>query len=276
MSNALGAGLNDGWTVGAATRVAVVALVEVFIRASEAGPATFTRHSVSHTVVSTWTKCADPPPAGIVGGLRLGEPERDFAPCRLRRIGAVHQVELRFEAEVAPDGAGRGLLTRVRRAGELPHRRDRPRALHDRRHQRPRRDELQQGPEKRLAIMLGVVTAGQLLANDPHFQRCDGQAFALDAADDLAHQASLDPVGLDQQESPLGHLRRSFSSQCPPQAAGGTSLWGRAPTTSSSARVTAHSVPNQPGTPTAADQSGGPSWPGSSPRLSRRRTSDRT
>jgi hypothetical protein len=42
-SNALSAGLNDGWTVGAASRMAVVALVEVFIRASEAGPATFTR-----------------------------------------------------------------------------------------------------------------------------------------------------------------------------------------------------------------------------------------
>jgi len=60
MSNALGAGLNDGWTVGAASRVAVVALVEVFIRASEAGPATFTRYSVSHTVAATRTKCTDP------------------------------------------------------------------------------------------------------------------------------------------------------------------------------------------------------------------------
>jgi hypothetical protein len=42
--------VNDGWTVGAASRFAVVALVEVFIRASEAGPATFTRYLVSHTV----------------------------------------------------------------------------------------------------------------------------------------------------------------------------------------------------------------------------------
>jgi hypothetical protein len=50
MSNVLGAGLNDGWTVGAASRFAVVALVEVFIRASDASVATFTRFSVSHTV----------------------------------------------------------------------------------------------------------------------------------------------------------------------------------------------------------------------------------
>jgi hypothetical protein len=83
-SNTLSAGLNDGWTVGAASRMAVVALVEVFIRASEAGPATFTRLSVSHTVVSTWNKCADPVPGGVAGGLGLGEPERDLALCRLR------------------------------------------------------------------------------------------------------------------------------------------------------------------------------------------------
>jgi hypothetical protein len=51
--------LNDGWTVGAASRFAVVALVEVFIRASDAGPATFTRFSVSHTVGAPQTKCTD-------------------------------------------------------------------------------------------------------------------------------------------------------------------------------------------------------------------------
>ena len=59
--------------------------------------------------------------------------------------------------------------------------------------------------EKRLAVMLGVVRAGQLVADNAHFQRRDGQAFALDTADDLAYQASLDPIGLDQQECPLTH-----------------------------------------------------------------------
>ena len=83
-SNALSAGLNDGWTVGAASRVAVVAVVEVFIRASEAGPATFTRQSVSHTAMSTWTRSADPVPNGVVGELAVAEPERDLALCRLR------------------------------------------------------------------------------------------------------------------------------------------------------------------------------------------------
>ena len=35
--NQLGAGLNDGWTVGAAPLVAMVAHVEVFIRAAAPG-----------------------------------------------------------------------------------------------------------------------------------------------------------------------------------------------------------------------------------------------
>ena len=76
-SNALSAGLNDGWTVGAASRMAVVALVEVFIRASEAGPASFTRLPVSHIDLPGRTRCADPL-------LSLAEPERDLALCRLR------------------------------------------------------------------------------------------------------------------------------------------------------------------------------------------------
>jgi hypothetical protein len=37
LENHLGAGLNDGWTVGAAPRVAMVALAQVFIRASGTG-----------------------------------------------------------------------------------------------------------------------------------------------------------------------------------------------------------------------------------------------
>src|SRR5271154_515910 len=197
-------------------------LVEVFIRASEAGPATFTRYLVSHTVGAPRNKCTDP-----ASGRR--EPEPDLTLSRLRRIGAVHQVELRFEAEIAADSAGRGLLHRVGCAGQLPHRRDRPWALHDRRHQRSRRDELEQVREERLAVMFGVVLAGQLVADNTHFQRRDGKAFAFDPADDLADQASLYPIGLDQQEGPVSHQRHSSSSLR------SASSWR--------GRVTAHSVP---------------------------------
>ena len=36
-----------------------------------------------------------------------------------------------------------------------------------------------------IAVVLGIVTTGQLVADGPHFQRRDNQAFALDAAQDL-------------------------------------------------------------------------------------------
>ena len=55
--------------------------------------------------------------------LDAGKPERDLAPRRIRRIGSVHQIELRFQPEIAPDGAGRGLLHRVSAPGELANRR---------------------------------------------------------------------------------------------------------------------------------------------------------
>ena len=54
-------------------------------------------------------------------------------------------------------------------------------------------------PKNGLPLVLGVMAAGQLVADGPQFQRRDGQALALDAAEDLAHQAPLDPIGLDQQ-----------------------------------------------------------------------------
>src|ERR1700753_1754414 len=45
--------------------------------------------------------------------LSLVEPESELALRGFRRIGAVHQVVLRFEAEIAADGSRQGLLDRV-------------------------------------------------------------------------------------------------------------------------------------------------------------------
>ncbi|COY17944.1 Uncharacterised protein [Mycobacterium tuberculosis] len=53
--------------------------------------------------------------------------------------------------------------------------------------------------------MFGVVLAGQLRADGPELQRSDGEAFALDAADDLADQLPFDAIRLDQYQSPFGH-----------------------------------------------------------------------
>ena len=105
--NTLGAGLNDGWTVGAASRSRWSRLSKSsFGRPStQAGPATFTRYQYPIPSGPLGPSAADP--------LQPGEPERDLALSRLRRIGAVHQVELGFQAEIAADGAGSRLLHRV-------------------------------------------------------------------------------------------------------------------------------------------------------------------
>jgi hypothetical protein len=49
------------------------------------------------------------------------------------------------------------------------------------------------------------MLAGQLFADVPELQRRDGEAFSLDAADDLAYQLPLDGVRLDQYQGPFGH-----------------------------------------------------------------------
>ena len=99
-----------------------------------------------------WTRSAQ-------GWLRsqLREPQPDLPGGGLRRIGAVHQVELGLQAEVAADAAGRGLLDRVGAAGQLAEGGDGARALGDNRDQRSTGDELQQALVETLAGVLGVV-----------------------------------------------------------------------------------------------------------------------
>lgn len=49
------------------------------------------------------------------------------------------------------------------------------------------------------------MLGGQLPADLPKLQRRDGEAFPLDAADDLAYQVAPDGIGLDQYQGPFGH-----------------------------------------------------------------------
>ena len=78
-----------------------------------------------------------------------------------------------IKGQVTADCAGRGLLDRVGSAGDLAKRGDRPRALHDGRHDGSRGDELQQRPEERLALVLGVVPAGEVVADVLEFEGRD-------------------------------------------------------------------------------------------------------
>ena len=70
----------------------------------------------------------------------IGEPERDLARGRLRRVGAVHEVVRHREREVAADRARRR-VGRVRRAHRRAHDRDRALALEHERERRRRGDE---------------------------------------------------------------------------------------------------------------------------------------
>src|SRR3954453_16345519 len=133
------------------------------------------------------------------------EPELDRARGALRGVGAVDEVVLGLQGEVAADRAGRGLLDRVGAARDLPPRRDRARALDDGRHHRPGGDELQQALEERLAVVLGVVLAGQLAIDRAQVHRDDVEALALDAGQDLADQLAAHAVGLDEDESAFRH-----------------------------------------------------------------------
>src|ERR1700694_3376754 len=182
------------------------------------------------------------PGPDATGGLLAGEPELDFTDGGIRRIRAVNEVELGVEGKVAADGARGGLLHRVRTAGDLTKRRDGPRTFQDRARHGPGSDELQQRGEERLALVLGVVAPGKVITDALQFEGRDGEALALDSAQDLADQAPLHTVRLNQHEGPLGHGA---------QRTGHSSRLSRVASLSPGKRC----------------------WPGSSPRFSRRFTS---
>src|SRR5205807_7227515 len=83
--------------------------------------------------------------------LIAGEPERDLALGRLRRVGAVHEVVRHRHREVAANGPRLG-VGGVRRADRLAHCRDGALALDDERPRRPRGDELDELAEERLLL----------------------------------------------------------------------------------------------------------------------------
>ena len=57
-------------------------------------------------------------------------------------------------------------------------------------------DEVHQSVEERLAHVLGVVPPGKVIADAHELGPDEGEASALQARDDLAHQATLDRVRL--------------------------------------------------------------------------------
>ena len=85
----------------------------------------------------------------------------------------MHQVVLGDKCQVTADGAGCGLLDGIGAAGDLAERGNGPRALDDRRDHGPGGDEFQQRREERLAVVLGVVLPGEVVADGLEFEGRD-------------------------------------------------------------------------------------------------------
>ncbi len=164
------------------------------------------RWPVSEPPASSITHRRTPPDGPGQLSSAAGKPEGDLAGRRLRRIRAMHQVELGLQTQVAADGARSGLLDRVGATGQLPKRRDSTRPFEDRGNDGPGGDELQQIAEERLVLVLGVVSRGEVVAHVLEFQRRHSEALALDTADDLPDHPALHAVGFDQHQGLLGHL----------------------------------------------------------------------
>src|SRR5918992_4073323 len=132
----------------------------------------------------------------------LGEEQPGLAPGRLGRVGAVDEVRLDLQPEVAADRA-RGRLERVGGADHLARRGHGLVALEHERHQRAAGNEVDEVSEERLLAVLGVVLLGQLAIDAHVLHGDDREPLALEPADDLAGQAALERVRLHQDQGPV-------------------------------------------------------------------------
>ena len=149
---------------------------------------------------------------------RSGKKMRDLAGRPTRgESRAVDQVLGEEDAEVAADRAGRGLAG----VGGAHHRADDlPGVLRPLDHHDQRRRPADEGDElvvERLALVLGVVAAGQLGVDRAQLGGDDGEVAALEAADDLADESTLDGVGLADDEGAI-HGRGRYATRPVPKS----------------------------------------------------------
>src|SRR5581483_188562 len=141
----------------------------------------------------------------------IGEPQRDLALCRLRRVGPVDEVVRHREREVAAQRPRLG-VGRVRRADRLSRGRDRAFALEHERERRAGGDEVDELAEERLLAMLGVVRLAELARRANETRGAQHEPAALEPRDDLAGEAALDGVRLREDQRALdGHAAADSS-----------------------------------------------------------------
>ena len=78
-------------------------------------------------------------------------------------------------------------------------------------------DEAHELAEERLLRVLGVVPLGKLSIDVEQLRRANHEAASLEAPDDLAEQAALHGVGLDEDERPLHAGNLLGCSTLPPR-----------------------------------------------------------
>src|SRR5436190_14849565 len=131
--------------------------------------------------------------------LIVREPKRDLALGRFRGVGAVDEVVRHRERQVAANRT-RCRLGRIGRADRRAQRCDRSLSLDDERERRARGDELDELAEERLLPVFGVVRLAELAADVNQLSGPEREPAAFDAREDLAGEAPLDRVRLDQDQ----------------------------------------------------------------------------
>ena len=130
----------------------------------------------------------------------MGEEDFNLALRRRRRVRTVYEILTMSDREVPANGSGRGLL-RVGGAHETAHDLPRVGGTFDDGHQHGTlRDELDELVVVVLALVLGVVALGGREIECAQFGRDEMKLLRFEATDDLADEASLDAVGLHDEE----------------------------------------------------------------------------
>src|SRR5215217_4969496 len=137
-------------------------------------------------------------------GAKLRKEQARLTLGGLGRVGAVHEVGLNLEAEVAADRPG-GRLDRVRGADHLARRLHSLVSLQDEGNERAARDEVHELAEERALAVLGIVLLGEVALDGHVLHGGNRQSLALEAGDDLAGEPALECVWLHQDQGPV-HL----------------------------------------------------------------------
>ncbi len=112
----------------------------------------------------------------------------------------MHHVHLSAGAKITAHRAGRRFKT-ARGPEHLADNANHLQPFHDRRHYRAACNERLQGWVPIFLHMLGIVLLGQVRCHAHHLHRDDVETLVLKPCQNAAHEAALDTVGFEEDES---------------------------------------------------------------------------